>query len=64
MVKFIQKYCDSKKISILRCRFPELHHWDFSGDSENDGRQETWKRLLLKLDKISELNKLDNTNKP
>ena len=63
MVKFIQKYCDSKKISILPSQISELS-WDFSGGSENDGRQETWKRLLLKLDKISELNKLDNTNKP
>ena len=63
MVKFIQKYCDSKKINILPSQISELS-WDFSGDSEKDGRQETWKRLLLKLDKISELNKLDNINKP
>tara|TARA_Y100000389_G_C17350984_1_gene458445 strand:- start:128 stop:562 length:435 start_codon:yes stop_codon:yes gene_type:complete len=66
MIKFIQKYCDNKKINILPSQISELS-WDFSGDTgngEKDGKQETWKRLLSKLNDYSKLNKMDNTNKP
>ena len=66
MMKFIEKYCDNKKINILPSQIEELS-WNFSGDTDNDkkeGKQETWKRLLSKLNNLSELNKMDNTNKP
>jgi len=66
MIKFIQKYCDNKKINILPSQISELS-WDFSGDTgngEKDGKQETWKRFISKLNNISRLNKIDNTNKP
>jgi hypothetical protein len=66
MIKFIQKYCDNKKINILPSQISELS-WDFSGDTgngEKDGKQETWKRFLGKLRNLSDLNKMDNINKP
>jgi len=66
MMKFIEKYCDNKKINILPSQLEELS-WYFSGDTDNDkkeGKQETWKRLLSKLNNLSELNKMDKTNKP
>ena len=66
MVKFIQKYCDNKKINVLPSQVTTLA-WDFSGDTDNDkkeGKQETWKRLLSKLNNLSELNNMDNINKP
>jgi hypothetical protein len=66
MIKFIQRFCDSKKINILPSQVSELS-WDFSGDTgngEKDGKQETWKRLLFKLNNLSYLNKMDNTNRP
>ena len=66
MMKFIEKYCDNKKINILPSQVEELS-WYFSGDTDNDkkeGKQETWKRLLSKLNNLSELNKMDKTNKP
>ena len=66
MMKFIEKYCDNKKINILPSQVEELS-WYFSGDTDNDKKeckQETWKRLLTKLNNLSELNKMDKTNKP
>ena len=66
MMKFIGKYCDNKKINILPSQVEGLS-WYFSGDTDNDkkeGKQETWKRLLSKLNDLSELNKMDKTNKP
>ena len=64
MIKFIQKYCDNKKINILPNEIIDIS-WRFSGDTDNDkkeGKQETWKRLLSKLNDYSKLNKMDSTH--
>ena len=66
MIKFIEKYCDNKKINILPNQIIDIS-WNFSGDTENDNRenkQETWKKLLKELSKITDLNKMDGTSKP
>ena len=66
MIKFIEKYCDNKKINILPKQISEIS-WKFSGDTENgkrENKQETWKKLLKELSNLRDSNKIDNTNKP
>lgn len=66
MVKFIEKYCDNKKINILPKQISEIS-WKFSGDTENgkrENKQETWKKLLKELSNLRDSNKIDNTNNP
>ena len=65
MVKFIQRVSDKKNINILSGQIQELA-WSFSGDTKNgekDNKQETWKKLLNELDRMSTLNKMDRTNR-
>ena len=66
MIKFIQRVCDKKNLNILPGQIPEIS-LSFSGDTQGgkkEHKQETWKKLLNELDRISLLNKMDNTNKP
>ena len=66
MIKFIQRVTDKKDLNVLTSQISEIA-WSFSGDTLNgkkEDKQETWKKLLSELDRISLLNKMDKTNKP
>jgi len=65
MMDFITRIAGKKKLSILPKQLEELA-WEFSGDSnsERESKQQTWKKLLSELKRISELNTLDKTTKP
>lgn len=66
MIKFVNKYCNNKKIELLPSQITELS-WNFSGETKNnntEGTQETWKKFLLKLNELNELNKKDKINNP
>jgi hypothetical protein len=62
MIDFITRIVGKKNLSILPKQLEELA-WEFSGDSnsEKESKQQTWKKLLNELKRISDLNKLDNT---
>ena len=65
MVTFIQRVSDKKNINVLSSQIQEIA-WSFSGDTHNgekDNKQETWKKLLNELDRMSILNKMDRTNR-
>ena len=66
MSKFIQRVCGKKNLGILPLQIQEIAE-SFSGDTQDgnkEHKQETWKKLLSELNRISLLNKMDNTNKP
>jgi hypothetical protein len=64
MSAFIQRLSDQKNMNVLSIQIKEIA-WSFSGDTHHgkDNRQETWKKLLNELDRVSILNKMDRTNK-
>jgi hypothetical protein len=65
MSVFIQRLSDKKNMNVLSSQIKEIA-WSFSGDTQNgnkENRQETWRKLLSELDRISTLNKMDRTNK-
>lgn len=65
MMNFIIRIAGKKNLSILPKQLEELS-WEFSGDSnsERESKQQTWKKLLSELKRLSELNTLDKTTKP
>lgn len=65
MINFIIRIVGKKNLSILPKQLEELS-WEFSGDSnrERESKQQTWKKLLSELKRLSELNTLDKTTKP
>ena len=65
MMNFITRIAGKKNLSILPKQLEELS-WEFSGDSnsERESKQQTWKKLLSELKRLSELNTLDKTTKP
>ena len=66
MSKFIQLICAKKNINALPGQIHDLA-WSFSGDTQGgikDNIQQTWKKLKSELDRLSLLNKMDNTVKP
>ena len=65
MTKFIQRVTEKKNINVLSSQIQEIA-WSFSGDTQHgnkDNKQETWKKLLNELDRVSILNKMDRTNR-
>ena len=65
MSKFIQRISDQKNMNVLSSQIQEIA-WSFSGDTQNgskEHKQETWKKLLNELDRMSILNKMDRSNK-
>ena len=66
MIKFIQRYCDKKKIELLPTQISDIS-WNFSGDNKNgsiEEKEETWNKLLKKINDFKSLNKVDGINKP
>ena len=66
MSRFIQRLCDKKNLGVLPLQIKNIAE-SFSGDTQGgtkEHKQETWKKLLSELNRISSLNKMDNTNKP
>lgn len=66
MIKFIQRYCDKKKIELLPTQISDIS-WNFSGDNKNgsiEEKEETWSKLLKKINDFKSLNKVDGINKP
>ena len=66
MIKFIQRYCDKKKIELLPTQISDIS-WNFSGDNKNgsiEEKEETWNKLLKKINYFKSLNKVDGINKP
>ena len=65
MVEFIMSVCESKGFNVLKNEVEELA-WSFSGDTDNGrkgGVEQTWKKLLNELDKISAKSKMVKTEK-
>jgi len=65
MSTFIQRLSDQKNMNVLSSQIKELA-WSFSGDTQKgnkEHRQETWKKLLSELDRMSTLNKMDRANR-
>ena len=65
MSKFILRISDQKNLNVLPSQIQEIA-WSFSGDTQKgnkEHKQETWKKLLSELDRMSTLNKMDRTNK-
>ena len=65
MVNFILRVCTIKDFNLLPNQVIDLA-WQFSGDTNNgkkENMQQTWKKLVSELDKLSMLNNMNRTNK-
>ena len=65
MIDFIHRVCEKHGFNVLSAEITKLA-WKFSGDTNNgkkEGLQQTWKKLIIELKTLDNMNKMDQTRR-